>query len=59
MSITDATLDKEKKDEEELVSSLKELENLHHLSKYYQDTTQAAVFLRSELPEAYRKFIYE
>jgi hypothetical protein len=27
--------------------------------KYYHDTTQAAVFLRSEFHEAYKKFIDE
>jgi hypothetical protein len=59
MEITDATLDREKRDEEELVASLKELEHLRHLEKYYQDTTQAAVFLRSEFQEAYNKFTDE
>jgi DNA repair ATPase RecN len=48
MEITDATLDREKRDEEELATVLKELEHLRHLEKYYQDTTQATVFLRSE-----------
>jgi hypothetical protein len=48
MEITDATLNREKRDEEEFSSSLKELEHLCHLEKYYQDTTHAAVFLRRE-----------
>jgi hypothetical protein len=48
MEITDATLDREKRDEEELATALKELEHFHHLEKYYQDTTQVAVFLKSE-----------
>jgi hypothetical protein len=39
MEITDATLDKEKGDEEELAIGLKEMEHLLHLAKYYQDTT--------------------
>jgi hypothetical protein len=39
MEITYATLDREKMDEEEMVASLKELEHLCHLEKYYQDTT--------------------
>jgi hypothetical protein len=56
MAITDATLDREKRDEEELVVVLKELEHLRHLKKYYQDSTQVAVFLRSEFQEAYNKF---
>jgi hypothetical protein len=41
MEITDATLDRERKDEEELATALKELEHLRHLEKYYQDSTQA------------------
>jgi hypothetical protein len=41
MEITDATLDRAKRDEKELVATLKELEHLCHLAKYYQDTTQA------------------
>jgi hypothetical protein len=39
MAITYATLDRERKDEEELAAALKELEHLHHLEKYYQDST--------------------
>jgi hypothetical protein len=35
MEITDATLDRAKRDEEELVDALKELEHLCHLEKYY------------------------
>jgi hypothetical protein len=48
MDIIDATLDRERKDEEELFIALKELEHLRHLEKHYQDSTQATVFLRSE-----------
>jgi hypothetical protein len=59
MEITDATLDRERKDEEELATVLKELEHLHHLEKYYQDSTQATVFLRSEFQDAYNKFTSE
>jgi DNA repair ATPase RecN len=57
--ISDATLDRAKRDEKELATALKELEHLCHLAKYYQDTTQDAVYLRSEFQEAYRKFIDE
>jgi hypothetical protein len=39
MEIIDATLDRERKDEEELATTLKELEHLRHLEKYYQDST--------------------
>jgi hypothetical protein len=59
MEITDATLDRDKRDEEEMDVALKELEHLHHLEKYYQDTTQAAVYLRREFKEAYNKFTDE
>jgi hypothetical protein len=48
MEITDATLDRARKDEDELAIALKELEHLCHLEKYYQDSTQAMVFLRRE-----------
>ena len=37
----------------------KELEHLCHLAKYYQDSTQAMVFLRSEFQDAYDKFMNE
>jgi hypothetical protein len=58
MAITDATLDRERRDEKEL-AALKELEHLRHLEKYYQDSTQAIVFLRSEFQNAYDKFTNE
>jgi hypothetical protein len=56
MEIIDATLDRSKRYEHELVSTLKELEHLFHLAKYYKDTTQAIVYLRNEFKEAYNKF---
>jgi hypothetical protein len=59
MTITDATLDREKRDEEELATALKELEHLRHLEKYYQDSTHPSVFLRSEFQGAYDKFANE
>jgi hypothetical protein len=59
VAIIDATLERVKRDEDELDATLKELEHLRHLEKYYQDTTQAAVFLRSEFQEAYKKFTDE
>jgi hypothetical protein len=52
-------LDRAKRDEKELVAAMKELEHLRHLVKYYQDTTQGAVYLRSEFKEAYNKFTDE
>jgi len=41
-----ATLERKKRDEEELAAALKELEHLCHLENYYQDTTQDTMFLR-------------
>jgi DNA repair ATPase RecN len=58
-AISDTILDKDKIDEKELAATLKELEQLHHLYKYYHDTTHAIVYLRSEFQEAYRKFTDE
>jgi hypothetical protein len=48
MDIIDATLDRERWDEKEMASAKKELDHLHHLAKYYQDSTQETVFLKSE-----------
>jgi hypothetical protein len=52
MAIIDAMLDRERRDE-------KELEHLLHLEKYYQDSTQATVSLRSEFQNSYTKFTSE
>jgi hypothetical protein len=59
MEITDATLYRERKDDEELATVLKYLEHLRHLTKYYQESTQDTMFLRSEFEEAYSKFTNE
>jgi hypothetical protein len=59
MVITDATLDRERRDEYELATVLKELEHLCHLVKYYQDSTEATMFLRSKFEDAYSKFTSE
>jgi hypothetical protein len=56
MDITDATLHQEKWDEKELATTKKELDHLCHLVKYYQDSMQAIVFLKSEYREAYAQF---
>jgi len=56
MAITDATLDRVKRYEKELYFAKKELDQLHHLAKYYQDSTQVVVFLRSEFIETYVQF---
>jgi hypothetical protein len=39
MEITDATLDRARKDEYEMAAVMKELDHLRHLEKYYQDST--------------------
>jgi hypothetical protein len=59
MAITVATLDRARKDEEELATALKELEHLCHLVKYDQDSMQATMFLRREFQDAYSKFTNE
>jgi hypothetical protein len=56
MAIIDATLDRARKYEKELASTLKDLYHLCHLEKYYQDSTQATMFLKSEFQDAYAKF---
>jgi DNA repair ATPase RecN len=56
MEITDATLDRARKDEYELATVLKKLEHMRHLDKYYQVSTQATMFLRSEIQDSYNKF---
>jgi hypothetical protein len=59
MEIKNATLNRERKDEEDLFIMSKELENIKHLAKYYQDSTQPTVLLRSEFQDAYNKFTNE
>jgi hypothetical protein len=59
MAIIDANLDRERKDEAELATALNKLEHLHHLPKYYQDSTQAMMFLRSEFQDTYEKITNE
>jgi uncharacterized protein YaeQ len=59
MAIMEATLDIARRDEKRLSTTLKELEHLRHLEKYYQDSTQDTMFLRSEFQDAYAKFINE
>jgi hypothetical protein len=56
MAITDATLDREKRDEQEATSMRKELEHLRHQAEYYQDTTQETILLKGDLMEVYSQF---
>jgi hypothetical protein len=59
MSLLDATLDRAKCDEKELVSALKELEHLRHLVEYYQGAIQTTVYLTSEFKKSYKQFTKE
>jgi hypothetical protein len=59
MDITDATLDRVKMDEIELAAAKKEMDHLHNLVKYYQDSTQKVLFLRSEFIETHAQFTSE
>jgi len=55
-AINDTTLDRTRWDEKEVVTTKKDLD---HMAKYYQDSTQAIVFLKSEFREAYTQFTSE
>jgi hypothetical protein len=59
MAITDAMLDQSKRDEKELVTAQKELDHMHYLEKYYQDLTEAIVFMKIEFQDAYENFTRE
>ena len=56
MAITYATLDREKRDEQEATAMRKELEHLRHQAEYYQDTTQAIILLKSDFMQVYNQF---
>jgi hypothetical protein len=55
-ALSDATLDRAKRDEKELATTLKELEHLRHLAEYYKGTTQTVVYLKGEFEEVYNEF---
>jgi hypothetical protein len=55
-SLLDATLDRSRRDEKELVIALKELEHLHHIVKYYKGATQTVVYLKGEFVGVYNEF---
>jgi hypothetical protein len=59
ITITYATLDRERKYEHDLTIELKELDHLCHLEKYYHDSMHATVFLRRKFQDAYSKFMNE
>jgi hypothetical protein len=55
-ALSDATLVRERRDEKELVTSLKELGHLCHLVEYYKGTMQTIVYLKGEFEGVYNKF---
>jgi hypothetical protein len=55
-ALSNATLDRAKRDEKELVAALKELEHLCHLDEYYKGTMNTTVYLTGEFEEVYKKF---
>jgi hypothetical protein len=55
-ALSEVTLDRAKRDEKELSSTLKELEHLHHLVEYYKGTMQTVVYLKGEFEEFYSEF---
>jgi hypothetical protein len=59
IAITDAMLDLVNMDEKELATTKKEMDHVHHLAKYYQDSMQAVIFPRSEFRETYAQFTSE
>jgi hypothetical protein len=54
--LSDATLDRSKRDEKELAIALKEIEHLRHLAEYYKGVTKIVVYLKGEFVEVYNKF---
>jgi hypothetical protein len=53
MAISSATIDMVREDEREVDSMRADLVNLRHQVEYYQDTTQAVRFMRTEIEEIY------
>jgi hypothetical protein len=53
MDITDATLDRVKRDEQEATSMIKDLYHIQHKAEHYQDTTQAIILLKCYFMEVY------
>jgi hypothetical protein len=55
-SLSDATLDKARRDKKELATTLKELEHLCHIIEYYKGTMQTVVYLKGEFIGFYNEF---
>jgi DNA repair ATPase RecN len=54
--LSEATLDRDKRDEKELATTLKDLDHLRHLAEYYKRTIQTIVYLKGEFEKAYNEF---
>jgi hypothetical protein len=55
-SISDGTQDRAMRDENELATTLKELEHLRHLAEYYKSVTRTTMYLKGEFNRVYNKF---
>jgi hypothetical protein len=55
-ALSNATLDRAKRDKKELATTLKELEHFHHLVEYYKGTKKTIVYLKGEFEEVYNEF---
>jgi hypothetical protein len=55
-ALSDATLNKARRDKKELDATLKELEHLRHLAEYYKGATKTVVYLKGEFRGVYNKF---
>jgi len=54
-ALSDATLDRARRDKKELDATLKELEHLRHLVEYYKGATQTVVYMKSEFGGVYNE----
>jgi hypothetical protein len=54
--LSDAAQDRARRDEKELADTLKELEHLRRLVKYYKGATQTNVYLKGEFNRFYNEF---
>jgi len=59
VAITNSTLNKEKRDDMEVVTMKKEMDHFLQQAKYYQNSTHGVVLLKCEFWEMYAKFTRE
>jgi hypothetical protein len=55
-ALSDVAQDMVRRDERELVDTLKELEHLCHIVEYYKGTTQNVAYLKSDFLGFYNKY---